>query len=244
MTRMPRGPQHVSALVESSLESVLLCFGPLAIHHFTSIVEVAIPSQMEADDAEGDLGLSPTLFTPLKKATRMADLSLRGDNIAGRGSSLSPLTGSRRTNRPPELRLGPEKDLVNLTPLRQIKTGMTASSSSVSLFDRTLPVDDAEATPVRPSSTRSASSNLSRSRTMPRMRTPSTDTSLPLTAPAGEYRLAPAPVAQSRLGEETVSGMQRWVEEIAVCNFDLDRGPVVDYRMAGRPWGKGEKDNV
>lgn len=46
------------------------------------------------------------------------------------------------------------------------------------------------------------------------------------------------------LDPEAVSLMSRWVEEIVTCNFDLDRGPVVERRMMGREWGKGEKANV
>lgn len=38
--------------------------------------------------------------------------------------------------------------------------------------------------------------------------------------------------------------MSRWVKEIVVCNFDLERGPVVERRVAGRRWGPGEKENV
>lgn len=38
--------------------------------------------------------------------------------------------------------------------------------------------------------------------------------------------------------------MSRWVKEIVVCNFDLERGPVVERRIAGRRWGPGEKENV
>lgn len=43
---------------------------------------------------------------------------------------------------------------------------------------------------------------------------------------------------------EVATRMKRWVAEIVVCNFDLDRGPVVERRMAGRQWAKGEKANV
>lgn len=43
---------------------------------------------------------------------------------------------------------------------------------------------------------------------------------------------------------EIATRMKRWIDEIVVCNFDLDRGPVVERRMAGRPWAKGEKANV
>lgn len=38
--------------------------------------------------------------------------------------------------------------------------------------------------------------------------------------------------------------MERWVKEIVVCNFDLERGPVVERRAVGRRWGPGEKENV
>lgn len=42
-----------------------------------------------------------------------------------------------------------------------------------------------------------------------------------------------------------VSGrMDRWIKEIVVCNFDLERGPVVERRIVGRRWGPGEKENV
>lgn len=43
---------------------------------------------------------------------------------------------------------------------------------------------------------------------------------------------------------DVASKMKRWVQEIVVCNFDLDRGPVVERRMTGRPWAKGEKANM
>lgn len=38
--------------------------------------------------------------------------------------------------------------------------------------------------------------------------------------------------------------MSRWIKEIVVCNFDLERGPVVERRVIGRRWGPGEKENV
>lgn len=43
---------------------------------------------------------------------------------------------------------------------------------------------------------------------------------------------------------DVAARMKRWVEEIVVCNFDLDRGPIVERRMLGRPWAKGEKANM
>lgn len=36
----------------------------------------------------------------------------------------------------------------------------------------------------------------------------------------------------------------RWIKEMVVCNFDLERGPVVERRIIGRRWGPGEKENV
>ena len=46
------------------------------------------------------------------------------------------------------------------------------------------------------------------------------------------------------LPEDVARKMQRWVQEVVVCNFDIDRGPIVERRMIGRPWGKGERANV
>ena len=43
---------------------------------------------------------------------------------------------------------------------------------------------------------------------------------------------------------DVASRMSRWVKEIVVCNFDLERGPVVERKIMGRPWGPGEKANV
>lgn len=189
------------------------------------------------DDAEGDLGLSPALVTPVKQKTQTPTRLERAD-------SPLPLHGSRMAHRPPDIELGSSIDRANLTPLRQVKQGISASPSSPSLQVLTSSDYDSESTPLRPRADRSSSSYISRSRTMPRMRTPSIEHSTPTPASPSENRLAPVPIVQDRLDEETVLGMQRWVQEIAVCNFDLDRGPVVDYRMAGRAWGKGEKDNV
>lgn len=44
--------------------------------------------------------------------------------------------------------------------------------------------------------------------------------------------------------EKTARRMDRWVKEIVVCNFDLERGPVVERRAVGRRWGPGLKANV
>lgn len=67
-------------------------------------------------------------------------------------------------------------------------------------------------------------------------RTPSTR--LGWTRRPGEPR--PPPL----VNEDTVYRMERWVKEIVVCNFDLERGPVVERKVMGRHWGPGEKENV
>ncbi|ORY33392.1 hypothetical protein BCR39DRAFT_519739 [Naematelia encephala] len=54
----------------------------------------------------------------------------------------------------------------------------------------------------------------------------------------GEPR--PPPLVNDSVGKR----MSRWVKEIVVCNFDLERGPVVERRAWGRRWGPGEKENV
>lgn len=46
------------------------------------------------------------------------------------------------------------------------------------------------------------------------------------------------------MNEDVARKMGRWVKEIVVCNFDLERGPVVERRAGGRRWGFGEKENV
>lgn len=46
------------------------------------------------------------------------------------------------------------------------------------------------------------------------------------------------------MSEDVARKMGRWVKEIVVCNFDLERGPVVERRAGGRRWGFGEKENV
>lgn len=65
----------------------------------------------------------------------------------------------------------------------------------------------------------------------------------PSSPPLSSPRSPGGPAVQF-LDPETTSRMRRYVEEIVTCNFDLDRGPVVERRMLGRQWGKGEKANV
>lgn len=46
------------------------------------------------------------------------------------------------------------------------------------------------------------------------------------------------------IATEVANRVGRWVKEVVVCNFDLERGPVVERRIMGRRWGPGEKENV
>lgn len=55
---------------------------------------------------------------------------------------------------------------------------------------------------------------------------------------------APSPRPPPLIDDETAQKMARWVKEIVVCNFDLERGPVVERRAGGRRWGPGVKENV
>lgn len=63
-------------------------------------------------------------------------------------------------------------------------------------------------------------------------------------APSGSRRHSYRKNTSRFVDPDVATKMKRWVQEIAVCNFDLDRGPVVERRMTGRPWAKGEKANV
>lgn len=64
------------------------------------------------------------------------------------------------------------------------------------------------------------------------------DDDTPIEKPMASPR--PPPLVDS----EVAKAMSRWVKEIVVCNFDLERGPVVERRAVGRRWRPGEKENV
>ncbi|GMK56685.1 hypothetical protein CspeluHIS016_0305250 [Cutaneotrichosporon spelunceum] len=55
---------------------------------------------------------------------------------------------------------------------------------------------------------------------------------------------APSPRPPPLVDDDTAARMARWVKEIVVCNFDLERGPVVERRAGRRRWGPGVKENV
>lgn len=63
-------------------------------------------------------------------------------------------------------------------------------------------------------------------------------------APSGSRRHSYRKNTSRFVDPDVAAKMKRWVQEIVVCNFDLDRGPVVERRMTGRPWAKGEKANM
>ncbi|KAK4685933.1 hypothetical protein P7C73_g4202, partial [Tremellales sp. Uapishka_1] len=107
--------------------------------------------------------------------------------------------------------------------------------------------DYAEGTPVSGPSRPVLPSSLAMSMRLPSVDLSSPSTPFSLSSPKlnlpqnhAKRRAAPSPL----LDEETSRNMSRWVKEIVVCNFDLERGPVVERRAAGRRWGVGEKENV
>ena len=52
------------------------------------------------------------------------------------------------------------------------------------------------------------------------------------------------PMPPPLITPEIARKVGRWIKEMVVCNFDLERGPVVERRIIGRRWGPGEKENV
>ncbi|ODN77662.1 hypothetical protein L202_04813 [Cryptococcus amylolentus CBS 6039] len=110
---------------------------------------------------------------------------------------------------------------------------------------------------------RRTSSGIKRSRSL-NVRLPSADDSSS-SDPAQNSKQAPMsatssrPTPSSRIGwsrrpgdprpppmisPEVAEKMGRWVKDVVVCNFDLDRGPVVERKAGSRRWGFGEKENV
>ncbi|WWC64585.1 uncharacterized protein I303_107196 [Kwoniella dejecticola CBS 10117] len=110
----------------------------------------------------------------------------------------------------------------------------------------------------RPSTTRRQSSGLGRSRSLNvklpsldtqvnRSASPMSATSRNMTTPTnklGWSRRPGEPRPPPLVSESVSKRMSRWVKEVVVCNFDLERGPVVERRAGDRRWGPGEKENV
>ncbi|WVO12525.1 hypothetical protein L204_100125 [Cryptococcus depauperatus] len=115
--------------------------------------------------------------------------------------------------------------------------------------------------PVKAPTTRRISSSLGRSRSL-NVRMPSVDLStqtfdkgketpmsatnsrLTPTSKTGWSKRPGEPRPPPLMSNDIAQRMSRWVKEIVVCNFDLERGPIVERRARGRRWGPGEKENV
>ncbi len=138
---------------------------------------------------------------------------------------ITPLAGpSSRVLEHPRSSSARPGDDSNTTPTPRMSNRRTSSSSSITR-SRSLNVRvDLSASPP------------SRGPASATTRTPSTR--LGWSRRPGEAR--PPPL----VNEEVSRKMSRWVKEIVVCNFDLERGPVVERRALGRRWGSGEKENV
>jgi hypothetical protein len=106
-------------------------------------------------------------------------------------------------------------------------------------------------TPTRPTQTNrrtSSNSTLTRSKSLNvNVRLSNMDETTPVRTPSmrlGWTRRPGEPRPPPLVGEGVSRGVGRWLKEIVVCNFDLERGPVVERRVLGRRWGRGEKENV
>jgi hypothetical protein len=103
----------------------------------------------------------------------------------------------------------------------------------------------------RPAGTDRTESQLSRSRSLnthkklPQLFT-KTSAQSPLSATdrLGYSRRPGDPRPPPLITPQIARKVGRWVKEMVVCNFDLERGPVVERRIIGRRWGPGEKENV
>ncbi|WWC91689.1 uncharacterized protein L201_006635 [Kwoniella dendrophila CBS 6074] len=111
-----------------------------------------------------------------------------------------------------------------------------------------------------PAPTRRQSSGLGRSRSL-NVKLPSLNTEIPRspspmsatsrninthtpTSKLGWSRKPGEPRPPPLVSELISKKMSRWVKEFVICNFDLERGPVVERRAGDRRWGPGEKENV
>ncbi|KAK6909422.1 hypothetical protein I203_103440 [Kwoniella mangroviensis CBS 8507] len=146
--------------------------------------------------------------------------------------------------------LNDEVDSLSLPISGNVRSSSTSPSSSSSS--------------ARPSSSRRSSSGLGRSRSL-NVKLPSLSTDVPRQS-GPNSSLAPSSSSthvhstpSSKIGwsrrpgeprppplvnDLTCRKMSRWVKEVVVCNFDLERGPVVERRAGDRRWGPGEKENV
>ena len=195
-------------------------------------------SDFDSDTGDISLSLPSSSFSNFPQARahdipsptpqRLLGKSLRSNSISHLQSvafddnevSLTPHAGP--SHRPCSAALRPEADSTP-TPLYRRTSSSGSLTRSRSLSVRIPTVDLSSSPPSRgPASATS--------------RTPSMR--LGWTRRPGEPR--PPPLVTEEVGKK----MGRWVKEVVVCNFDLERGPVVERRAMGRRWGPGEKDNV
>ena len=197
--------------------------------------------------------------SPSAEHSRITTPKNRGDDPRLLGKTLWPRQDalpSSQTGSSVSLNRHSDDDTDVETPRAHVHRPSSAASRVNGLSSHR----DEESEPVTPTkwSRQSSGSSLGRSRSL-NIRMPSVDLSAENSSKPGPMSATSTRNPSARLGfsrrpgeprpppillEETSRRMSRWVKEIVVCNFDLERGPVVERRAAGRRWGPGEKENV
>lgn len=140
----------------------------------------------------------------------------------------------------------PEESLNDLDHDSGSQAGPSRSNSARPPSPSPVPSLDKASIPARLGAPVNRSRSLNTHKKLPSLNTntPSAKSPLSATDRLG-YTRRPGDPRPPPLITPTVRGrMDRWVKEIVVCNFDLERGPVVERRIVGRRWGPGEKENV
>jgi len=194
-------------------------------------------SELESD--AGDISLlSSTTFRPPRHFEAVSPTPQRLLSKSLWSSSTAPLNNKSH---------GVDANEPSTPPLAgpSHRPSSTAPSSSFNQESNSTP----RPTPRMANRRTSSSNSITRSRSL-NIKSPPIDfdsTTTPTRTPSmrlgwsrrpGEPR--PPPLIKDDVGRK----MRRWVKEIVVCNFDLERGPVVERRAVGRRWGQGEKENV
>jgi hypothetical protein len=206
----------------------------------------------EYDSDAGDISLSnPSSSSQIFHPPRPNDVTTpTPQRLFGKNLWANPKPQSVSLNEEDE----PTTPLAGSSPW---SSGSARPSSAVPSSSQGL-ADDPQSTPTprMPNRRTSSSGSLTRSRslnirvpsvdlsTSPSARGPSSATSRTPSMRLGWSRRPGEPRPPPLVNEEVCRRMQRWVTEIVVCNFDLERGPVVERRAVGRRWGVGEKENV
>lgn len=183
---------------------------------------------LDFDSGDGDLSIAGSMSSPglgtfpsrSRHPLDTAKIPARSNTIASRSSQFNPVNseaGPSRTHsaRPPS----------PSTPGRHNGHSMPTMERTESQIQRTRSLNTHKKLPQLFTKT-SAKSPLSATDRLGYSRRP------------GDPRPPPliTPVIARKVG--------RWIKEILVCNFDLERGPVVERQIIGRRWGPGEKENV